>query len=81
MASFSKQYVESQNLDMPWDFDLEETFSSLGKGFYQATICEGFRFSAVGVDNEGNRMVFIQDFESQDGGEWIMYKSLLNRKV
>jgi len=79
MASFSKQYIESSNLDIPWDFDLEETFNTLGKGYYQSMICEGLGFSAIGIDNEGNRIVFIQDFENEDGGEWIEYEKLFNR--
>ena len=79
MSSFSKQFIENSNLDLTWDFDLEEVFKTLEKGYYQPMICEGIGFTAAGVDNEGNRMVFIRDFENKDGGEWIEYEKLFNR--
>jgi hypothetical protein len=79
MASFSKQYIKNSNLDFKWDFDLEEIFNSLEKGYYYPALCEGFGFTAVGKDNDGNEMVFIRDFDNEDGGEWIQYEELFNK--
>lgn len=79
MASFSKQYIEITNLEFSWDFDIEEIFNSLDKGYYYPALCEGLGFTAVGIDDDGNRMLFIRDFENDEGGTWIDYRKKIEQ--
>jgi hypothetical protein len=53
MAEFSKQYVEQDDRDFGWDFDILEVAKSLDNGYAIPMICEGFGFIAIGKSEEG----------------------------
>lgn len=57
MAEFSKQYVEIWDPGFPWDFDIEEIAKDLHNGNYYPIICEGFGFSAIAKDRNGQILI------------------------
>lgn len=78
MAYFSKQYIQiSKRKDFHPDFDIEDIFNSLEKGFYKFIVCEGFGFGALGIDNDGNRLVYLGN---SDTGEekWVDYYTFID---
>ena len=78
MASFSKQYLQLSEWDsFPPDFDIDEIFTSLEKGFYRSIICEGFGILALGLDNDGNKLVYLGNLESGEE-KWIKYTNFIN---
>lgn len=78
MAEFSKQYLELANWkDFPYDFDIDEVYNSLEKGFYRSIICEGFGFWAIGKDNEGEKIVYIRNFETGED-QWVNYETFVD---
>lgn len=81
MAEFSKQWCDLYDPEMPHDFDIEVISQKLKPDYYQSFICEGFGFSAIGKDSEGNTILFFRDFE--DGrtyNGWIDYAEFINEQ-
>jgi hypothetical protein len=70
MADFSKQYCETHDPELLWDFDIEEIVHDIPKGYYKSIICEGFGFIGVGLGMDGKiQLLFPEDnggFEKVD---------------
>ena len=76
MADYSKQYCEICDPGLPWDFDLEEEFSKLEKGYALSIICEGLGIYTIAVETDGSRHVLVSAVvEWDDGGRWIDYNA------
>jgi hypothetical protein len=70
MADFSKQWCESYDPEMPWDFDIIEEANKLKPNYGIKIICEGYGFSEIIKDNNNNiKLGFYH-------GEEMNYKSL-----
>lgn len=77
MAEFSKQYLElKQWKDFPYDFDIEEEYNSLQKGSTRPIVCEGFGFWGLGLQDDGTKMVYIRNFDTEEA-EWIEYETFI----
>jgi hypothetical protein len=63
MADFSKQYAERYDLEMPWDFDIEEIFEEMPLNSFKPLICEGFGFWGLHKEADGKRFCLF-------GEEW-----------
>lgn len=64
MAEFSKQYCErNSSLELQPDFDINEISEGLENGFYTDIICEGFGFTAIGKNDDGETIVFFPNSE------------------
>lgn len=50
MASFSKQWCEKNDPNMPWDFDILEVASQIEPLYGRTIICEGYGFTAISKD-------------------------------
>lgn len=61
MAEFSKQYCESHNPEMDWDFDIDEIITEIPRGYYKSIICEGFGFIGVGIGMDGKIQLLFPD--------------------
>ena len=61
MAEFSKQYVEQDDRDFGWDFDILEVAKSLDNGYSIPVICEGFGFIGIAKNKEGEIELAFRD--------------------
>jgi hypothetical protein len=59
MADFSKQYCDLYDPEMPHDFDIEKVAEKLDNDYYLSFICEGFGFSAIGKDPDGEIILYF----------------------
>lgn len=74
MAEYSRQYMKLvEDTEFSWDFDIEDEFKKLEKGYYKSLICEGFGFFAIGLDNVGEKLLFTRDPHNWEMGDWINY--------
>ena len=65
MAEFCKQWVEINDPEFGWDFDVEEIANQLKPNHYAPMICEGFGFVAIGKDANNDIMLAIPTGESE----------------
>jgi hypothetical protein len=73
MAEFSKQYVQNFETEIGgWDFDIEEIAEELEPNQAISMICEGFGFSWISKNNEGDTLLI---FVNHSSGE-INFKTL-----
>jgi hypothetical protein len=85
MAEFSKQWVEINDPEYGWDFDIEEISNQLKPNYYIPIICEGFGFIAIGKDNEDKIMLAMPtgEFETDEDGQifdqitWQAYEDII----
>ena len=85
MAEFSKQWVQINDPEFGWDFDIEEVSNQLNPNHYIPLICEGFGFIAIGKDNENKIMLAmpIGEFETDEDGQtfdqvtWQAYEDII----
>jgi hypothetical protein len=85
MAEFSKQWVQINDPEFGWDFDIEEVSNQLDPNHYIPLICEGFGFIAIGKDNENKIMLAMPtgEFETDEDGQtfdqvtWQAYEDIV----
>jgi len=85
MAEFSKQWVEINDPEFGWDFDIEEIVNQLKPNHYVPIICEGFGFIAIGKDNKNEIMLAMPtgEFETDEDGQtfdqvtWQAYEDIV----
>ena len=85
MAEFSKQWVELNDPEMGWDFDIDQITSELPKSTMIPYICEGFGFIAIGKDPNNNILLAIPTgvTETDENGQvfdaivWEPYNNII----
>jgi hypothetical protein len=80
MADFSKQWCESYDPEMPWDFDIIEEAKKLKPNYGIKIICEGFGFAGIAKDKEGNILLGFSDYDI-DRTEWKTYKEVIDGSI
>ena len=84
MAEFSKQWVEENDQDMVYDFDIFEIADGLENGFYTSIICEGFGFIAIGKDENGAIILAVptgehSEEENSSAVVWVPLNDMLSK--
>jgi hypothetical protein len=80
MADFSKQWCEINDPEMSWDFDIEEIANGLEPEYGLPYICEGFGFTYIAKDKEGNILLGFSDYDI-DRTEWKTYKEVIDGSI
>jgi hypothetical protein len=80
MAEFSKQWCELNDSDMPWDFDIEEVANKLTPEYCLPYICEGFGFTVVAKDKNGNIELGFPNYTTYTI-EWKTYKKVIDGSI
>ena len=76
MADFSKQWCDLNDPKLPHDFDILEIAEGLEPGHYTPVICEGFGFTAVAKNDEGQILLAMPtETYDEDGDTIIRWKS------
>jgi hypothetical protein len=83
MAEFSKQWVELNDPEMGWDFDIEAIASEMPNStMTDYYICEGFGAVAIGKDENGEIQLAIATGNYNDEGhievEWKALEEVIN---
>lgn len=78
MAEFSKQWCDLNDPEMPYDFDIDEIAANLHPGHYIPYICEGFGFTAIGKDGDGNISLYFPDYDDEQESHWMDYKTFID---
>jgi hypothetical protein len=83
MAEFSKQWVEKNNPEMGWDFDIEAIASEMPNStMTDYYLCEGFGAVAIGKDDDGEIQLAIATGNYNDEGhievEWKALEEVIN---
>jgi hypothetical protein len=77
MAEFSKQWVEKNDSEMGWDFDIEDIASKMPNSTMTSYyICEGFGAIAIGKDSSGEIHLGIATGNFNDEGSEVEWKTL-----
>ena len=93
MAEFSKQWCDLHDTEMPWDFDIIEKASEIPNGQHINAICEGFGFTAIGKNDNGEillafdkKLINVNNpstpstdivTESDNNVEWMSYNDVI----
>ena len=80
MADFSKQWCESYDPDMPWDFDIDELAKKLRPGSYMHAICEGIGFTIIARNEEGELLLGFPNFDTEMM-EYKTYKEVIDGSI
>ena len=83
MAEFSKQWVEKNDPEMGWDFDIEAIASEMPNStMTDYYLCEGFGVVAIGKDESGEIQLAIATGNYNDEGhievEWKALEEVIN---
>jgi len=83
MAEFSKQWVEKNDPEMGWDFDIEAIASEMPNStMTDYYLCEGFGAVAIGKDDDGEIQLAIATGNYNDEGhievEWKALEEVIN---
>ena len=83
MAEFSKQWVELNDPEMGWDFDIEAIASEMPNStMTDYYLCEGFGAVAIGKDETGEIQLAIAPGNYNDEGhievEWKALEEVIN---
>jgi hypothetical protein len=83
MAEFSKQWVELNDPEMGWDFDIEAIASEMPNStMTDYYLCEGFGAVAIGKDENGEIQLAIATGNYNDEGhievEWKALEEVTN---
>jgi hypothetical protein len=83
MAEFSKQWVELNDPEMGWDFDIEAIASEMPNStMTDYYLCEGFGAVAIGKDDDGEIQLAIATGNYNDEGhvevEWKALEEVIN---
>lgn len=77
MADYSKQWVEKNDPNMGWDFDIEAIAADMEPGTINPYyICEGFGSVAIGKDENGQVHLAIATGVFGDEGHEVHWKTL-----
>jgi len=77
MADFSKQWVEKNDPNMGWDFDIEAIAADMKPGTINPYhICEGFGCVAIGKDENENIHLAMPTGNHSDEGTEVEWKTL-----
>jgi hypothetical protein len=77
MADFSKQWVEMNDPNMKWDFDIEAIAAEMKPGTINPYyICEGLGSVAIGKDDNGVVHLAIATGVFGDEGHEVHWKTL-----
>ena len=77
MAEFSKQWCETNDPEMPHDFDIMEEFHKLKDDHYVPYICEGFGFIAIGKFDSECKLAMPVEGAPYGTVEWKNYDELI----
>ena len=78
MAEYSKQWCEINDPDdLSYDFDILEEAKQLKPEHYVSLICEGFGFTAIGKDKDGNILLGVPTKESLNEVIWKSYNEVI----
>lgn len=78
MADYSKQWVEKNDPNMGWDFDIEAIAADMKPGTINPYyICEGFGSTAIGKDENGVIYLAIHQDEELNA-KWITLEEVIN---
>ena len=83
MADFSKQWCDLNDPEMPHDFDIESIAQKLKPGYYESFICEGFGFTAIGKDEDGEIILYFPEYGDDEHPEykhWIDYAEFISKQ-
>jgi hypothetical protein len=75
MADFSKQYCETHDPELPWDFDIEEIAGNISNEYCIPMICEGYGFIAIGKNESGEIILGFR--EESDRINWKLYSEII----
>ena len=75
MADFSKQYVEHDDRDFGWDFDILEIAKDIHDEHFKPYICEGYGFIAIGKNESGEIILAFR--KEEDNIEWKPYHEVV----
>ena len=83
MVEFSKQWVELNDPEMGWDFDIEAIASEMPNStMTDYYLCEGFGAVAIGKDESGEIQLAIATGNYNDEGhievEWKALEEVIN---
>jgi len=85
MADFSKQWCDLNDPEMPHDFDIEQIANTLKPDYYKSFICEGFGFTAIGKDTNGEIILFFPDHGEEDEHShpagWMDYTEFMQNQT
>ena len=77
MADFSKQWVELNDPNMKWDFDIEAIAAEMKPGTINPYyICEGLGYVAIGKDENGVVHLAMATGVFGDEGHEVHWKTL-----
>ena len=80
MADFSKQWCDRYDKNgIKPDFDIIEIANDLEKGHYTPIICEGFGFTAIARDEEGEILLAIpsETYSEDNTIVWKKYEDVV----
>jgi hypothetical protein len=77
MAQFSKQWCDSINTSMPYDFDIDDIVKDLYRDRYYPIKCEGLGFNCVHKDAHGIVWLSFGYDKNGNSAVWRRYKSLI----
>jgi hypothetical protein len=76
MASFSKQWCEKNDPNMPWDFDILEVASRIEPLYGISIICEGYGFTSISKDIDDEILLGFPNYDF-DTTIWKDYKEVV----
>ena len=77
MAQFSKQWCESINTSMPYDFDIDTIVKDLYSDRYYPIVCDGFGFNCIHKDTYDNVWLSFGRDKNGNSNSWRRYKSVI----
>ena len=79
MAEYSKQWCEINDEinGLGYDFDILEEANQLKPEHYVSLICEGFGFTAIGKDKDGNILLGVPTNEVPNEIIWKSYNEVI----
>jgi hypothetical protein len=76
MAEFSKQWVEMNDSEMGWDFDIDQIVSELPTNHMIPYICEGFGFIAIGKNEQDQIFLAMPTGNFSEEGSEVDWKPI-----
>jgi hypothetical protein len=77
MAQFSKQWCDSINTSMPYDFDIDDIVKDLYRDRYYPIKCEGLGFNCVHKDAHGIVCLYYGFDYKVNSSSWRRYQSVM----
>jgi hypothetical protein len=93
MAEFSKQWCDLYDTEMSWDFNIIEEANKIPNGQHVNMICEGFGFTAIGKNDNGEILLAFDKklintnnpstpstdivTENDNNVEWVSYNDVI----